>query len=235
MVMAFPLPVLGPPLTTFAGPLKIEASPGSGTIAPKGTIMSEESTFQQLIRRVRGGDEEAAMELVRTYEPAIRRAARLRLGDARLQRLFDSMDICQSVFASFFVRAALGQYELDSPEQLLKLLVTMSRRKLVDHAREQGAARRDYRRLRTGDQVEGLFVAGDASPSQQVAARELLQKFRQRLSPEERRLAELRAEGRDWAEIAAEQGATPEALRKRLARAVNRVAADLGLEGFHHG
>ena len=32
------------------------------------------------------------------------------------------MDICQSVMASFFVRAALGQYQLNTPEQLLNLL-----------------------------------------------------------------------------------------------------------------
>ena len=73
--------------------------------------MSEESAFRDLIRRVRAGDEDAAKEIVRIYEPAIRREARVRLVDPRLRRLFDSMDICQSVFASFFVRAAMGQYE----------------------------------------------------------------------------------------------------------------------------
>ena len=31
------------------------------------------------------------------------------------------MDICQSVFTSFFVRAALGQYEIEKPAQLLRL------------------------------------------------------------------------------------------------------------------
>jgi len=46
------------------------------------------------------------------------------------------MDICQSVLASFFVRAALGQYELETPGHLLKLLVSMSRKKLIDHARQ---------------------------------------------------------------------------------------------------
>ena len=66
----------------------------------------------------------------------------MRLHDPRLYRLFDSMDICQSVFSSFFVRAALGQYELDQPVQLLRLLTAMSRKKLIDHAREQQAARR---------------------------------------------------------------------------------------------
>src|SRR3954465_1156045 len=108
-----------------------------GTRSQRCPSMAQESEFQALIRRVRAGDEAAAAALVRTYEPAIRRAARVRLVDSRLRRLFDSMDICQSVLASFFVRAALGQYELDRPEQLLRLLVDMSRKKFVDHAREQ--------------------------------------------------------------------------------------------------
>ena len=40
------------------------------------------------------------------------------------------MDICQSVLGSFFVRAATGQYKLETPEHLLKLLTTMARNKL---------------------------------------------------------------------------------------------------------
>jgi DNA-directed RNA polymerase specialized sigma24 family protein len=59
----------------------------------------EPDTFQNLIERVRARDEGAATELVRRYEPMVRRAARVRLAD----RLLDSMDICQPVMASFFV------------------------------------------------------------------------------------------------------------------------------------
>ena len=84
---------------------------------------------------MRAGDAQAAADLVRRYEPAIRRAARVRLVDTRLNRLLDSMDICQSVMASFFVRTALGQYELETPEQLLKLLATMTRNKLASQAK----------------------------------------------------------------------------------------------------
>src|SRR5262245_914953 len=51
--------------------------------------MSDDASFQDLIRRVRGGDDAAAAELVRRYEPAIRRVVRLRLTDARLRRAFD--------------------------------------------------------------------------------------------------------------------------------------------------
>ena len=57
--------------------------------------MSEANAFRDLIARVRAGDAAAAAELVRLYEPAIRRAVRVRLVDARLERLLDSMDVCQ--------------------------------------------------------------------------------------------------------------------------------------------
>ncbi len=191
--------------------------------------MAEESAFRELMRRVRAGDEDAATELIRRYEPTIRRVARVRLGDSGLRRALDSMDICQSVFASFFVRAALGQYDLDKPEQLLHLLVDMSRKKLIDQVRKQGAARRDYRRLENAGPDLGDVVDPGPTPSQDVAARELLEEFRRRLSAEERELADERARGLDWAEIAAGRGDSPEALRKRLTRAVERVAQEVGL------
>jgi RNA polymerase sigma-70 factor (ECF subfamily) len=194
--------------------------------------MLDESAFSSLIRRVRAGDGKAAEELVRHYEPAIRRVARVRLVDARLRRTFDSMDICQSVFASFFVRAALGQYELDTPEQLLRLLVNMSHNKLVDRAREEKASRRDYRRT-TSTAAEGAsLLASDPTPSEEVAGAELLQEFRKRLTDEERQLAEQRAQGRDWPQIAAQLGGSPEALRKKLARAIDRIGQELGLDRF---
>ena len=85
--------------------------------------MSHEEDFVEAIRRIRAGDEQAATELVRRYEPLIRREVRLHLEDQRLLRLFDSMDVVQSVLASFFIRTAAGEYDLESPEQLAGLLV----------------------------------------------------------------------------------------------------------------
>jgi RNA polymerase sigma-70 factor (ECF subfamily) len=97
--------------------------------------MTAGDSFAQFIRRIRAGDAQAAAQLVQEYEPAIRLEVKLRLRDSRLRRLFDSMDICQSVLDSFFVRAATGEYDLDQPERLLKLLVTMVRNKVAYHAR----------------------------------------------------------------------------------------------------
>ena len=191
--------------------------------------MAEPNAFTALIGRVRAGDQDAAAELVRAYEPAIRRAVRLRLGDTRLARAFDSMDVCQSVLASFFVRAALGQYELDRPEQLLKLLATMARHKLADQVDRQRAACRDNRRDADAGTAELDAAAAGESPSRLAEARDLLDEVRKRLTPGERRLADLRGQGLDWNAIAAEVGGNAEASRKRYLRAIDRVASELGL------
>src|SRR5262245_46161104 len=120
--------------------------------------MPQEQSFADLIRRVRDRDEAAAAELVRRYEPAIRRAVRVRLADARMRRVLDSMDICQSVLGSFFVHAAEDRYELDSPDQLIKLLIGMVRNKVIDQIRRERAECRDNRR-----------VGGDGEDAAQVA------------------------------------------------------------------
>jgi hypothetical protein len=78
--------------------------------------MSDDAAFADLLRRVRSGDQQAAATLARQFEPEIRREAGVRLRDPRLRREVDSMDVCQSVLASFLMRAAMGQDELHEPE-----------------------------------------------------------------------------------------------------------------------
>ncbi len=103
--------------------------------------MSDDAHFTNLIQRVRAGEEDAVRELVRDYEPFIRRSIQIRLRDPRLRRVFDSMDICQSVLASFCVRATLGQYELSEPNQLPKLLHAMARNKLAHEVQKLRAVK----------------------------------------------------------------------------------------------
>jgi len=192
--------------------------------------MPEAPDFEELIRRVRAWDQAAAAELVRRYEPAIRRAVRYHLADARLGGLLDSMDICQSVLRSFFVRAASSQYDLETPEQVLKLLTAMARNKLASQARRQHTQRRDHRRASAiGDEGSRLVAPGD-SPSTPIVVRDLQQEIRRRLAPDEWQLLELRNQGHDWAAIAAQVGGVAETLRKKLARAIDRVVAELGLD-----
>jgi RNA polymerase sigma factor (sigma-70 family) len=195
-----------------------------------GGAVSDPSQFADFIRRIRAGDGLAAEELVHRYEPLIRREVRLRL-DGQLGRLFDSMDVCQSVLKSFFVRTAAGQYDLDDPSQLVRLLVSMARNKLASEARKQHRQKRDNRRAAEDELALEAAAAGQASPSRVAAGRDLLDAVRQRLTEEERVLADLRGQGHTWEEIAQRIGGTAQARRVQFARALDRVACDLGIDG----
>jgi RNA polymerase sigma-70 factor (ECF subfamily) len=191
--------------------------------------MSEQPEFAEFVRRVRCGDSQAAQELVKRYESAIRLAVRTRLTDPVLKRQVDSVDICQSVLASFFVRAAAGQYDLAEPAQLVALLVRMAQNKLAGHARFHRRRRRDAR-LVSGENGAVVRVADSGpAPDQIAAARDLLAAVRAGLSPEERALADRRGAGQGWTEIAAAMGGTATGRRMQLKRAIDRLAPRLGL------
>jgi RNA polymerase sigma-70 factor (ECF subfamily) len=198
-----------------------------------GVTVSSDVDFQSLWSRLRQGDESAANELLHCYEQEIRRYIRFRLTDPSLRRIVDSLDICQSVFGQFFVQLSGGAIELDNPRQLRALLLTMARNRLYDEARREHAARRDVRRLNTGDTA--LDAVGiTETPSQIVAAEEVLAAVRAQLSTEEQYLVDQKMLGRQWAELASELGGTAEALRKRATRALDRAARSLGfVEGNH--
>jgi RNA polymerase sigma-70 factor (ECF subfamily) len=192
--------------------------------------MSINHTFADFLSRVRRGDEEAAAALVRQLEPVIRREVRMRLTDPGLYRLVDSVDICQAVLLSFFVRAAAGQFDLAGPHDLCNLLLTMAQNKVAAEARKQ--RRRDALLPRVDlEQTEEQAALHDGrpGPGRVTEGRDLLRKVLERLSEEERRLAELRAHGFTWPEVTARLGGTSEGRRKQLTRALDRVTAQLGL------
>lgn len=189
--------------------------------------------FSDLIRRVRQGEAAAAEELVRHYEPMIRRRVRawLRFRNPELRRTFDSMDICQSVLANFFVRVAAGEYDLRQPAHVVNLLTVMARNRLSAEVRYQQSQRRDIRRTRPITHKAMADLVQGETPSRAAAAHELYLRFRVGLTAEERQLADLRSAGGDWASIAAAVGGTPESCRKRWARAITRLTRELGLDG----
>jgi RNA polymerase sigma-70 factor (ECF subfamily) len=191
--------------------------------------MSDDPGFFDFLRRLRAGESAAAALLVRDYEPLIRIEVRRRVNDPYLNRLFDSADICQSVLASFFVRAAAGQFELHNAEDLTKLLLSMARKKVASQARKQRTQARDSRRVE--EDPEALeAVENGPSPASIVAWQELFERFQALLSDEERQLVELRRAGRTWPEIAGLVGGQAQARRKQLDRALARVSRQLGLD-----
>jgi RNA polymerase sigma factor (sigma-70 family) len=197
--------------------------------------MTDADEFRSLMARLRQGDQQAAAELVRKHESLIRREVRLRLEDQRLQRALDSMDVCQSVLASFFVRTAVGEYDLTDPRQLIRLLVTMTKNKVASAARREYRQKRDQRR-NDADDVGLLAVAAhEATPSEIVAGRELLDRVRTLFSPEEAQISDLRGQGHSWEEIASQLGGTAQSKRVQFSRALERINKQLGFDEEQDG
>ena len=171
--------------------------------------MNDDESFSALLLRVRSGESDAAYEIVRRHETAIRVAVRTRLSDPALRRQFDSMDICQSVLASFFLRAAAGQYDLNDPGQLVALLTKMAQNKLAMHSRSQYRQQRDVRRVTSDSDLPGL--PPDKSPGPELLAvnRELVSRAYELMDPEVRQIADSRVNGETWQEIATRLGAPP--------------------------
>lgn len=113
--------------------------------------MLEERDFSTLLRRASDHDEEAAAELVRSYEPELRRYIRFRLTDPELRRFLDSLDVCQSVFAAFFVHLSAGEVQSSHPRQLMRLLTAMAQNKLRDKRRRSQAQCRAGGLLKTAN------------------------------------------------------------------------------------
>jgi RNA polymerase sigma factor (sigma-70 family) len=216
--------------------LGLPGEAGRGTRFPAwGVRLSEDDSFVDLIERLRGGDNEAARLLLERYGPVLRRIIGARLADGRLRRSVDADDICQSVFGSFFVRLALGQYELAGEEDLLKLLATMVRNKVASKQRRQVLEKRAELDVPLEERMAETNVGTGESPSERLVHEELIRAAERLLAPQERELIALRKQGLEWAEVGVRLGDSPGRLRKRLARAVDLVVEKLGLDEGSRG
>jgi RNA polymerase sigma factor (sigma-70 family) len=178
----------------------------------------------ELMNRLQKGDHTAAAELVAAYEPELRRYVRFRMSSPQMRRLVESADISQSVFAKFFVDIQSRAGCPESPQQLRRLLITMTRNKINDHVRHHQAAKRDMRRVQTG--VDAIESAYDKAPmpDEALVTKETLEAVRDEMTAEELALVNARLDGQAWSEVANELRVSPEAARKRFARIIESVA-----------
>jgi RNA polymerase sigma factor (sigma-70 family) len=189
-----------------------------------------EPNFAILIDRVRRGDQDAAVELIRKYEVVIRVTVRSRLKDTRIRSIVETMDIVQSVFAGFFNGTAKNQFDLQQPDDLVRLLVTMTKNKVASQYRLHHADKRNIDQRK--DLGEGSLddIGRENSPEKIVEARELWSAVHEQMTLHQRAIAEARIQGKSWQEVAEEVGGTAESCRKVLSRAVKEIMPKLGLE-----
>jgi DNA-directed RNA polymerase specialized sigma24 family protein len=188
------------------------------------------SQLRELLRRIQDGDEAAAAEFVRMYEPHIRRVVRARMRAAGLRRASDSSDLCQNVLLSFLVGSAVGRYELEDSEAMRKLLGRIAANQAIDLARKP-EFRKPAVAIGGGGALGPEPVAPGPGPASQLALRELIQKANELLSESERPIAALRKQGLSWEEIGRRLGKSSDAVRKLLDRAARRILHALRIEG----
>jgi RNA polymerase sigma factor (sigma-70 family) len=194
--------------------------------SPSRVARMNEMSFAALMDLVRTGDELATSEIMQRYGAEVRRIARVRLRHGKLRRVLESSDILQSVMGSFFRRADHGEYEdrLSTPDELLRLLATMVRFKVIDQVRRAASGRRGGK----FDVVElidsAIAPSSELSPDQQLIQSELIDLVKDVMTTEEWELWRLRhGDNLEWAEIAQKVGGSPEANRKRLERLQERL------------
>jgi DNA-directed RNA polymerase specialized sigma24 family protein len=187
------------------------------------------SPFEDLVERVRAGDAAATTEMFATYGPIIKKVVAAIMRVESMMRAADPSDIYQSVMASFFIRVALGQFEISRPEQLTALLQKIAKNKVADLARRPEHRAGFVPVAAPG--VSGIELADTAKgPASQVMWKDLLDEVRKRFTDEERRVSDLRANGLKWDDVAAQLGEKADAARKRLDRAIERITCELNLE-----
>jgi len=185
--------------------------------------------FEAFLLKLRRGDEDATRMFVAKYEPFIRRTLRYRIARASLQSAADSVDVCQSVLGGFLLRLAGGDYTLATEEDLRRLLVSIANKKFLVLNRRETAAKRDHRQTQSIENLKDL-AAVETQHKTFVDPSELLREVTQRLTPNEQRLFAFRRDGVPWNEIASQLEEEVIVLRKRLSRALHRVAVELKLE-----
>lgn len=180
-----------------------------------------------LVRRFRRGNEDAATQLYLRYAQRLKIIAQDQSG-RDLDPRFDPEDVVQSVFRTFFRRAAAGQYELPDGEELWRLILVIALNKIRGLGIHHRADKRDARRTQT---IGHWGAHGGADGTHEAALATLNMVIAELLTelPEaSRRMIELRIEGHEVADIAAETGRSQRSVerilqhfRQRLSRVID--------------
>lgn len=161
--------------------------------------------FQELMRRIREGDQQAAWDLLELYGPHLRRVVRCRM-HAKLRSKFDSIDFVQSVWGAFFTDAEkLRKFE--QPKDLIAFLAKMARNKVYEETRR----RFEYQRYRLSreqplDEHENSAHAidpGQHRASEIAVVRERWNRTLSKRSQLDLQILEMRFQGSTFDEIAA--------------------------------
>src|SRR5215210_3462777 len=134
-----------------------------------GLTRAADASDASLLRRLRDGENDAATELFLRYAGRVRALAAAQTSPD-VRRRVDPDDIVQSVFRTFFRRAAAGQYDIPAGDELWKLFLVIGLNKIRAVAAYHKAAKRDVRQTSAGGDYEKVLDATPGSDDEALAA-----------------------------------------------------------------
>jgi RNA polymerase sigma-70 factor (ECF subfamily) len=185
--------------------------------------MTEESSFADLMARLQAGDEEAAAHVFHRYAQRLIALARSRLSPPIRQKT-DPEDVMQSVYKSFFLRQARGQYQLESWDSLWGLLATITLRKCGHHIEHFQAACRDVYRERShragpdDSTASWQAIAREPTPAEAALLAETVEEAMRGLEGQQRLIFQLSLQGHSTSEICSQVACTERTVQRVLAR-----------------
>jgi RNA polymerase sigma-70 factor (ECF subfamily) len=165
-----------------------------------------------LLEKLCGGDDAAAAEVFRTYEPYLRKVVRRQL-TPQLRTKFDSTDIVQSVWVDMLRGFRTSGRRFPSAGHLRAFLVRATHNRFIDRLRQQRGA------LEGQQVVENLDVGASSPeprPSEVAQANDLWDRMLALCPPAHRQVLQLKREGLTLAEIGARAGLHPDSVRRIL-------------------
>jgi RNA polymerase sigma-70 factor, ECF subfamily len=193
--------------------------------------MSQEiASFDDVMGRLRTGDQAAAAEVFRRFANRLIGLARTHL-DRRIRQKVDPEDVMQSALKSFFVRHADGKFDLTGWDNLWSMLVVITLRKCGHQAEHFRAAMRDVEReqatpgVGADDSVSSWqAVANDPTPVQAALLAEAVEQVMQSLGDDrERQILELSLQGFKPFEISEKVGRSERTVQRVLDRVRRRL------------
>lgn len=181
------------------------------------------SDAADLLERWKNGDQRAATEIFQTYVSRLVGLARNRLS-ARMSKRIDPEDVVQSAYRSFFRHARNDRYELSRSGDLWSLLAAITVRKVHGQVEHHTAQKRAISREEADPGGEALLgvppdaVSREPSPDEALAVVEELETVMRELSPDHRRMLELRLQEHTIEEVAESIGCSERTVRRVLDR-----------------
>ena len=190
---------------------------------------ASQDSDEELVRRVKAGDEAAARLLFERHLPALRAKARARLPSALKGKVAES-DVIQDAWLAAFLD--VGKFEDRGDGSFAKWLQKILRHKLLDEVRRHaGVGKRDVRREQRLATETPVADTGQPSPSAEVVSIERAAALRAAIddlpSDQATVLRLIHQEGLTQVEAGERMGRSADAVRKLYGRAIVRLGAQL--------